>query len=111
MKSIIVYIKQLPKPIQLTTIAYFGSSVLYTCVGSYFDSKEYLLKYRTNKIDEYDKKSIKSEWDAVKYGSRVNFWERFWSSLIWPYSVSSNIIPGIVLSLNRESKDDKDNKD
>jgi hypothetical protein len=110
MTSIIVYIRQLPKPVQLTTMLYFGASVMYTCIGSYFDSKEYLLKYRSNKLEESCKRHIKSEWDAVKYGSKINFWERFWSSLIWPYSVSSNIIPGIVLSLNRESKNNKDNE-
>lgn len=105
MKAFMVYVKQLPKPIKLTTGLYFGSSLLYTCVGSYSDSKDYLIKYRTGKLDKYDADKINSEWEAVKYGSKVNFAERFLNAVIWPYSITKNIIPSIVLMMNKEPKD------
>ncbi len=97
-----VYVKQMPPTIKLTTILYFSSSLLYTCVGSYFDSKQYLEKFRNNELKEND--LIKSEWDAVQYGSKVNFAERFFSSLIWPYSITKNIIPSLVLFLNKKKE-------
>jgi hypothetical protein len=63
------------------------------------------MKYRNKTLGEYaEERKINSEWEAVKYGSRVNFAERFFNSLIWPYSITKNIIPTIVLMMNKEDK-------
>lgn len=84
---------------------YICSSVLYTGVGSYMDAKKYLVKYRNNELSQLnlnklDLNTIQSDWDAVKYGSKIHFWNRFSDSLIWPYRMSANIVPGIVLFFN-----------
>lgn len=104
MKSFFVYIKQLPKPIKLSTTLYFGSSLLYTCIGSYTNSKNYLFKYRNKELHTYEIEIINSEWDAVKYGASVDFFERFLNAVVWPYSITKNIIPSVVLFLNKEEK-------
>lgn len=99
------YVKQLYKSVKFISGLYFGSSLLYTCVGSCNDSKSYLMKYRNNELGEYtEEKNIKSEWDAVKYGSKVNFAEIFFNAVIWPYSITKNIIQSIVLMINNENK-------
>lgn len=106
--------QQLPAPIKWTSIAYVCTSLIYTCIGSYLDSKEYLMKFRNNELyhfDSFNRETIKSEWDAVKYGAQLKFWRRFFHSLIWPYSLVSNIIPGLVLYLNPIDKQNKQNKE
>jgi len=42
----------------------------------------------------------KNEWEAVKYGCSKDSGERFFSSLFWPTSIYSNIMPHIILRLN-----------
>ena len=103
MNKYYLLIQTLPTPIKISTLCYFSFSIGYCAQGSYSDSKKYLSMYRNNELNESDNYAvtkIKSEWDAVKYGAYVNFGERLWSSLIWPYSISTNIVPIIVLMLN-----------
>ena len=45
-----------------------------------------------------EKEIVKSEWDAVKYGSQVNCGERLWDSICWPITITNNIIPWLVLT-------------
>lgn len=102
MKSLIVFIKELPKPVRYSGIAYLSCLLCYNAGSSYIDAKNYLIKYRDNKLDNDDKKHITNEWDAVKYGASVNSLERLWNSLIWPITITNNIIPWIVLTLNKK---------
>jgi len=140
--ALTIYIQKIQPIAPIITLGYFVASVSVCCVGSYFDSVEYLQKYRlriaskktatkndtkTAKNDilndilnedymkgtkqqplTYDQinnkfwDNIHSEWDAVKYGSKINFWSRFRYSIVWPYHVSCEIIPALVLFFNRE---------
>ncbi len=100
MKSLIVFIKELPKPVRYSGAAYLGCLLCYNAGSSYIDAKNYLIKYRENTLD--DSENIQSEWDAVKYGASVNSLERLWNSLIWPITITNNIIPWIVLTLNKK---------
>jgi hypothetical protein len=99
----LVYYKQLPQPIKLSSIVYLSCLLGYNLFGTYNDSKIYLDKYRKG---ELEKKDLKSDWDAVKYGANYNFLERLFESLIWPVTTINNIIPAIVLALNPPKKDD-----
>lgn len=102
MKSLIFFIKELPKPVRYSGAAYLGCLLCYNAGSSYIDAKNYLIKYRESTLDDNEKKDLKSEWDAVKYGASVNSLERLWNSLIWPITVTNNIIPWIVLTLNKK---------
>lgn len=98
-----VYIKQLLNQIKLTTIFYISSTLSYTCTRSYIDLKDYLIKYRNNNLDIIECFKIRSELDAVRYGAKVNFGETFSNAMIWPYVSVTNIIPNIVLMMNKET--------
>jgi hypothetical protein len=100
MKSLIIFIKELPKPVSYTCIAYFGCLLLYNVSGSYVNAKQYLKKYRENALLPYEKDRMICEWEAVKYGAGVNFGQLLWDSIIWPVILTNNIIPFLVLTLN-----------
>lgn len=96
-----VFIKQIPSPVRFGSIVYFASIIGYNCFHAYSDSKCYLDKFRQNKLSEQEGRLIKDDWDAVKYGAKCNSGERFWNSIIWPISIANNIVPWIVLQLNK----------
>jgi len=100
MKSLIVFIKELPKPVSYTCISYFGFLLLYNVSGSYVNAKQYLKKYRENELLPNERDIMKSEWEAVKYGAHVNYYKLLWDSIIWPVTLTNNIIPFLVLTLN-----------
>lgn len=100
MNKYTTYFKQLPIPIQLSIYVYLGILLLYNVIGAWYDAKNKLIQYREHKLDNYEKKEIKDEWCAVKYGANYNFTERFFNSIIWPVKTITNIIPFMVLQLN-----------
>ncbi len=105
MVNLFVTFKQLSSPIRLTTIVYFSCLLGYNIVGTYMDSKIYLDKYRTRRLVELNLstneiESIKSDWDAVKYGANSRALERLWDSIVWPVTTVKYIVPAIVLTMN-----------
>lgn len=100
MKSLMIFIEQLPKPLAYTSITYFSALLLYNASGSYFNAKQYLKKYRENALSPNERDIMKSEWEAVKYGASVNYYELLLDSIIWPVTLTNNIIPFLVLTLN-----------
>lgn len=103
MKSLNVFIKELPKPVKYTSFAYIGCLLIYNASGSYIDAKLYLKKYRENNLTNHEKDDIKSDWDAVKYGANLNCGKRLWDSIIWPITITNNIIPWLVLTFNKKT--------
>lgn len=106
----LVNFKELPRYIKVSSI-YFSCIFGYNVCGSYIDSKNHLEKYREGKLkdliySDYDIDNIKTDWDAVKYGANVNFFDRFLNSLIWPITTIDNMVPCIVLALNPSKKND-----
>ena len=98
---IVIYFKSLPKPIQWSTYFYVSSLLIYNGASSYIDGKNALTEYRTQTPFNFKHVlTCNNEFEAVKYGSSYNFYNRFLDSVIWPVSITSNIIPYIVLSLN-----------
>lgn len=102
MSSFIVFIKELPKPVAYSSMIYIFCLLSYNAGGSYADAKKYLEKYRQFKLTPKEKEIVKSEWDAVKYGSQVNCGERLWDSICWPITITNNIIPYLVLTINNK---------
>ena len=104
MRSFVIFIKELPRPVQYSSLAYLGCLLCYNAASSYIDAKSYLINYREGRLTQNEAKIIKSEWDAVKYGAYVNVGERLWNSLIWPITITNNIIPFLVLTLNKKNE-------
>ena len=100
MKSQMIFVEQLPKPFLYTSIAYFSGLLLYNASGCYFNAEQYLKKYRENALSPNERDIMKSEWEAVKYGAHVNCGQLLWDSIIWPVTLTNNIIPFLVLTLN-----------
>ena len=103
MKSFIIFVKELPKPVKYSSFAYIGCLLIYNASGSYIDAKQYLEKYRENQLTNDEKNEIKSDWDAVKYGANLNCVRRLWDSIIWPVTITNNIIPWLVLTFNKKA--------
>jgi hypothetical protein len=95
------YFKGLSKPIRFSSYFYIGALIVYNVNGAYNDSVNKLYSFRNNKLTEREVKEIKDEWSAVKYGAEEFYVERFFNSLIWPVKICSNIVPSIVLALNK----------
>lgn len=100
MNRIIIYYKELPKPVKYGTCIYIGSLLTYNLVGTWLDAKDTLIKFREDKLDRYGKIRIRDEWEAVKHGANSNFGIRFVNSIIWPVRLISDAIPFLVLKLN-----------
>ena len=100
--TIIVYYKELPVKYKISSLCYVGGILLFNTYGCYTDSKNFLNKFRNNQLNNTEKETIKDEWTAVKYGANINFSERFFDSIIFPITTISNLIPSIVLLLNKK---------
>lgn len=107
--SILQSINEYPKYIQFTGGLYLLSIFGVSCYKTYSDSKLYLNKYYEKKLLEYEKKEIKNAWSAVVYGAERYWWKNIVDSIIWPFSLSKDIIPWIVLKLNNSEPISNDN--
>jgi len=114
MQNLYMTFIELPKPVQLSTVVYFGFFFAYNVFETYKSSKRCLVAYRQDtktkrglldiglKAGEADK--IKNDWDAVEFGAYNKCWERFFDSLIWPFTFVRSTIPSLVLFLNPPKK-------
>ena len=111
MVKLFVKFMQLPAPTRVTTIVYLSCFLGYNVIGTYVDSRRCLHKHRLelqslNKapsvFSEGDPgwNSVKTAWDAVKYGANYNIWDRLWGSIWWPITTIANVVPAIVLIMN-----------
>lgn len=100
MKTLIVFIKELPDPVKYSSFVYIGCLLVYNASGSYIDAKRYLKKYRENNLANSE---ITSDWDAVKYGANLNCGKRLWNSIVWPITITNDIIPWLVLTFNKKT--------
>lgn len=86
-----------------STIAYFSGSILYSSYMSYCDGVKELedfIKNGTKYQDYSDDIIYDNEFDAIKYGCNKELGKHLWNGLIFPFSISSNIVPFIVSKLN-----------
>lgn len=100
--------KLLPNPVKYSTMSYISCAIGYNVIGTYYDSKSHLIKFRKNAFDDNNifLKGIKTDLDAVQYGAQVHFWNRLLNSFIWPVTIMKNIIPFFVLGMNPPPKKD-----
>lgn len=66
----------------------------------YEDGKTRLINYRNTSKTHNDISGLYSEWDAVKLGCNTRPGLRFVESLVFPYTVVTNLMPRMVLWLN-----------
>ena len=105
---------ELPKPVRLSSVVYFGSFFAYNIFETYKSSKQVLVAYREDPktkhgllnlgFNDYEVNKIRTDWDAVEFGAYNKCWERFFDSLIWPFTFVRGTIPSIVLFLNPPPK-------
>lgn len=95
-----VYV-EMPNEVKYSSTLYFTSVFIYNFWASYSSSKMYLDKFRKKSLEGGEVNRIKDEWSAVKYGASYNFYDRFISSFIWPITLSKDIVPWLVLTLNK----------
>lgn len=110
LKNLYLTFIELPQPVQLSTVVYIGFFFVYNVLETYKSSKRVLIAFREDpknkagllnnglRANEADK--IKNDWDAVEFGAYNKCWERFFDSLIWPFTFVRGTIPSIVLFLN-----------
>lgn len=106
-KIVELYTK-IPRNGKYFILAYFSGAMMYNLVSSYNSGKIGLQKYRTiahensekNNISQADKK--KGEFEAIRNAIYETSYDRFWKSLFFPYTIASEIIPNVVLFLNKE---------
>jgi len=121
LNPIVVYVNNLPDPMRLTTYAYICSILTYNLGSGYIESQDALSKYNKMKKGEFiiDKASYKSIYgddyiydtvlsrcdtklEAAKFGASNHAFSRMYDSIIWPFSLVSNIIPSIVVFVNKD---------
>lgn len=90
-----------------TLVVFAGGAVSYNLFQTYNNGKESLLQFRSGK----DRAAFRTEWEAVHSGCRKDSLQIFWRSLMWPVSITSQIVPTAVLWLNKDAKDAKNDAD
>jgi hypothetical protein len=116
----VVYFKSLPQPIKMTTYAYVSGLLSYNVGTAYMDSKKALNMYNSKTVPHiqdkyngeynyqednqriyYEKLKIcNNDWEAAKLGASYFKWERLWSSIVFPITIVSDIVPSIVVALH-----------
>lgn len=106
--SMLKAIDDAPKYIKITSGLYLLSVTGYNFVTTYANSKMFLDKFREKKLDTLtitvdERISIKDDWSAVTFGANYGWWDRFIESFIWPITLSKNVIPWLVMILNKKT--------
>jgi hypothetical protein len=76
---------------------YFAGAVLFNVSQTFNNGQESLVQHRTHK----DRSKFASDWEAVYAGCQKDGFSIFWRSLIWPVSIASQVVPSLVLFLNK----------
>ncbi len=91
-------IAELSDPKKISLAIYSACAVFGFLFATYNDGKQELVKRRVDR-----QKSPKTgDWIGIKNACVGNMFWNFFESVIFPYTVASNIMPKIVLLLNPE---------
>lgn len=112
--NIIETVSNMDPTIKLIFIVYFLCIPVNFIIASYSDGKNALLKYRSsseyvNNVvnndavnkDHIIKYNSNKEWSIVYEECSKNNYNNMISSLIFPYTVFSKIVPSLILALNK----------
>jgi hypothetical protein len=84
---------------------YLGGCLTYTGAMTYYTGKNYVNHYREKalhylidySIDSYeDRKNIKTEWDAIYYGTHKHLWKNALASVIWPVYAFECVVASLL---------------
>lgn len=85
---------------------FVSGGVGYNMFHTYNSGKEELFRHRSEmKNTRLGNKKYETEWDAVYAGCTKDSWTVFYKSLIWPVSIASQVVPSMVMWLNKEDGD------
>jgi hypothetical protein len=112
--NIVVYFKSLPTPIKWSSYIYVLGLLSYNMGSAYIDSKNALDTHNSKQFTDKDSynyddtytrglKLCRTEWDAAKFGASYNSMERLCYSIIFPVKLVSNIVPNIVVFMNKKN--------
>lgn len=103
-KTINTYWRNMPPNFKRFTISYFAITSCCYAVYNYNDGKNSLIQYRNLQKTKYPNVVVSTteEWNAIKKG--INSYDNFWDALFFPITLSSKIMPSIILLLNQDTK-------
>ena len=84
---------------------YFGGAGLYNGAQTFNNGQQALVQHREQNKASASRSPFATDWEAAYEGCRKDSFAVFWRSLIWPLSIASQVMPSLVLLLNKE--DDK----
>ncbi len=96
--QVIKTISELSDPKKYGLVVYSAFAIFGFLFATYNDGKEELLKRRADR----QKLAKNGDWIGIKNACVGNMFWNFFESVIFPYTVASNIMPKVVLLLNPE---------
>lgn len=93
-ETIRTYWRNMPPNFKLMFFAYGAVTAGCYAVYNYNDGKNALLDYRSRNTDT----SATKEWKAIRDGIRS--FDNFWDALFFPVTLSSKIMPSVILLMN-----------
>lgn len=82
---------------------YLGVSVCCNAIYSYNNGIEGMTNYR-NSITHNKKWNADEEWQMIKTHIGKHFWSRFYDSFTWPFSITSRIMPTMIMMMHPHKK-------
>lgn len=82
---------------------YFGGVLIHNLFSSYNVGRKALINHRLeNSAVNNTTVEKQQEFEAVKSAISKNSFKRFFSSLVFPYTIASEMVPNIVVALNQK---------
>ena len=107
--KIVQFYTKMPSKSKYLLWTYVGGVFVHNMVSSYNIGKSALLKYRTKQqtipesFPANKESKLNNEFNEIKKTISENSIGRFIHSLIFPYTIASEIMPNIVLLLNKDN--------
>jgi hypothetical protein len=76
---------------------YTTGAVVFNISQTFNNGQEALTQHRTQK----GRSQYATDWEAAYAGCRKDSFSIFWRSLLWPVSIASQVVPSLVLFMNK----------
>lgn len=91
---------------RMVACGYLGFGIINYASLSYQDGKQGLLSHRL-RMKTNPPKDAPSEWEAIRDGCNSKRWENFVSSVVFPWTMISSVMPVLVRRLNPPDEEDQ----
>lgn len=86
---------------KIGAFAYMGGAISYIIINSYVEAKIRLDEFRNGTLDDFEKKNVRNELDAVKRGASQSIPESLVFSSVWPLTAILKFVPYVVIKNNK----------